>query len=373
MKEIKIKQIFGAHQIYQEIANYPPEGIRYLGVGKETKKGRYYQRKRFKEKINSIAQKLNIPRMMIVKPGEFDLVHSSRGIIPITNKPWVMDIEHVHSFFGLNTQFIQKKFWKRFIEKKLASKNCKAILCHCEATRKSFFHYLNCSKFREKIKILYPSSHIIPLKREKHKKVRILSIISIFNNKSGPQILKAFSKLEKKHKNVELWFKADVPKELKKKYNSKNIKYMEYFGDIIPREKLLKEIYSKCDIFLYPTLADSFGYSLVDALVAKLPIVTTNLFASPEIVENGKNGFIINIPGYDLKEKYSQTHPWKTLTGKKEEKFIQDLVYKLEILIKNKRLMKKMGEESFKKVLKGKFSTYERNKKLKKIYQEALK
>lgn len=359
--------------MYQEIVNYPPKGIEYFGVSKDVEKGEYYQKKKLKEKAGRILHFLKIPRMIILKPGNYDLIHSSRGIIPLTNKPWVMDIEHVHSFFGLNPNLIKNKFWKKFIEKRLASKKCKAILCHCEATRKSFFHYLNCSKFKDKIKVLYPTSHIIPLKKDKHKKIRILSVISVFNNKSGPQILKIFAILEKKYSNIELWIKADVPKYLKKKYNSKNIKYMDYFKKIIPREKLLKDVYAKCDVFLYPTLADSFGYSFIDAMVAKLPIISTNLFANLEVIEEGKNGFITKIPNYLISNGYFQTYPWKKLKGKKEEQFIKDLVINLEKLIKNKNLRETMGKESFKEVFKGKFSIKKRNKKLRKIYEEALK
>lgn len=373
MRPIRVKALFGAWQGYQEIVNHPPEGVKYVGISGETKKGEYYQRKKIKEKVSVLIQKLKIPRIIFIWPGKYDLIHSSRGIIPITNKPWVMDIEHVHSFFGLNPNLIKKKFWKKFIEKRLASKNCRGILCHCEATRKSFYYYLDCNKFKEKIKVLYPASQLFPIKKDKHKKIRILSVISIFNNKSGPQILKAFSELNKRYSNIELWFKADTPITLKRRYLSKSIKYAGYLNEIIPRRNLLEDFYFKCDIFLYPTLTDSFGYSLIDALVAKLPIISTNLFAVPEIVEDGKNGFIIKIPGYDLNKEYSQGHPWTTLKGENEKRFIKDLIINLEKLIKNKKLREDMGKESFKKVEKERFSIEERNKKLKKIYEEALK
>jgi len=373
MKKIKVKAIFGTWQGYQEIANYPPEGIEYLGVSKGTKEGRYYEHKKLREKLGALLQKLKIPRMIPIKPGRFDIIHSSRGIIPLTTKPWVMDVEHVHSFFGLNPKFIKKKFWKKFIENILSKKNCKAILCHCEATRQAFFNYLDCSKFKEKIKVLYPASHIISTKKIKHKKVRFLAVLSLFYQKGGPQILEAFSRIEKKYKNIELWVKSDVTTTLKKEYNSQNIKYTPYFKKIIPREELIKSLYSKCDVFLYPTLCDSFGYSLIDAMVAKLPIITTNLFASPEIVGDKKNGFVIKIPGYQLEKEFVQHHSPTKMTKLDKEQFIKELEDNLEKLIKNKKLREQMGKESFNLVKEGKFSIKERNKKLRKIYEESLK
>jgi len=376
IKKIRVKPIFGNFTFYQEMVKHPPEGIDYLGIDQGVKEGKYYERKKLKEKIGLILQSLKIPRIMPIFPGNFDLIHSSRGIIPLqilSNKPWIMDIEHVHSFFGLNPEFIKNKFWKKFIEFVLSRKNCKAILCHCEATRQAFFYYLDCSKFKDKIKVVYPALHITPIKKENNNKIVILSVISIFNNKGGPQILKAFSVLEKKYKNIELILKADVPEEFKKAYSSKNIKYIGYLTEIIPRDKLLKDLYSKADIFLYPTMSDSFGASLLDAMIAKLPIVTTNLFAIPEIVENGKNGLVFKIPNYHLKKGYVQSYSWKELKNKDERIFIERIIHSLEKMILNKNYRQKMGEISFMRVKKGKFSIEKRNKKMLEIYKKALK
>jgi len=374
-KKIKVKQIFGGHQIYQEIVNFPPKDVEYLNVSNETRGGEYYESKRLKEKLGAMLQKLKIPRMMIVKPGNYDLIHSSRGIIPIqfwNRKPWVIDMEHVHSFFGLNPHLIKNKFLKRFIEKKLESKYCKKVLCHCEATRQAFFHFLDCEKFKDKIEVLYPSSHISSFTREPHKKIRILAIMSIFYGKAGIQVLKVFSKIQKKYPNVEFWIRADVPEELKKKTKLNNVKYMDYFGNIIPREDLIKDVYTKCDIFFYPTLVDSFGYSLIDAMTTRLPIVSTNLYAIPEIVRNEENGIIVKIPGYELSKEYNQTFPWDLLTGKTEDKFVEDCYNALGRLIQNKQLRERMGKSGFERISKGDLSISARNKKLRKIYEESI-
>jgi glycosyltransferase involved in cell wall biosynthesis len=372
MEKIRVKPIFGAHQIYQEIVNFPSEGVEYIGISKETSKGDYYKRKRIKEKIGALLKKLKLPRMTFVRPGDYDIIHSSRGIIPITTKPWVMDIEHVHSFFSLNPDFLRSRFWKRFIEKRLEANNCKAILCHCEATRQAFFEYLDCTRFKDKIHVLYPSSHLINFKREKSNKIRFLSVLSLFYHKGGPQILKAFSELEKRYKNIELVIKADVPEEFKKRFNSKNIMYINFFDNIIPREELIKKYYKEADIFLYPTFCDSFGYSFIDAMVAKLPVITTNLFACPEIVSDGVNGFVVDIPGYKLKPEFIQNSDWKKIKGKKEKVFVDILLDRMERLILDEKLRKKMGNNNFELISLGRFSIKERNNKLKEIYKKAL-
>ena len=373
MKKIKVKPIFGAHQIYQEIANYPPKDVEYLGVSGETKQGQYYQGKKKRRFINHWMQKMKIPRMTLVKAGDYDIIHTSRGIIPLNKKPWVMDIEQFTSFMGLNFDImIKNKFVRKFVERKLASKYCKRILCHCDATRQSFLKYLNCSKFKDKLDVLYPSSHLVNIKRKKSKKITFLLVSSIFEQKGGLFVLEAFSKLNKKYPNIRLHVRADVNPSLIDKYKSSNIKFEPYSGEnILPREELLKKVYSKGDVFIYTTFCDSFGYSLIDALVAKMPIIGTNLFAVPEIVQDKKNGFIVDIPGYKREEWIQEYHLYK-ITEADKKKFIGDLMKVMEKFVKNPSLINKMGMEGYKRISVGDLSLAQRNKKLRRVYEEAL-
>ncbi len=50
------------------------------------------------------------------------------------------------------------------------------------------------------------------------------------------------------------------------------------------------------DIFVLPTLADCFSIASVEAMAAGLPVVTTNVGGISDIVERGRNGFLIE-PG----------------------------------------------------------------------------
>ncbi|PIN95037.1 hypothetical protein COU53_01200, partial [Candidatus Pacearchaeota archaeon CG10_big_fil_rev_8_21_14_0_10_30_48] len=55
------------------------------------------------------------------------------------------------------------------------------------------------------------------------------------------------------------------------------------------------------------------------------------------------------------------------------DKYFSDLTKKVEILIKNPSLRRKMGEAGYMEVKKGKFSIEKRNKKLEKIYRDSIK
>ncbi|MEA3329762.1 MAG: hypothetical protein U9Q06_03380, partial [Nanoarchaeota archaeon] len=55
------------------------------------------------------------------------------------------------------------------------------------------------------------------------------------------------------------------------------------------------------------------------------------------------------------------------------KKIINEIFKKTELLIKNEKLRKQMSKNCVKEIKDGKFSVKKRNKRLKKIYEEALK
>ena len=47
------------------------------------------------------------------------------------------------------------------------------------------------------------------------------------------------------------------------------------------------------DIFVLPSVKEGFPWALLEAMSAKLPVIATTVGAVPEIIEDGKNGFLI--------------------------------------------------------------------------------
>jgi glycosyltransferase involved in cell wall biosynthesis len=48
------------------------------------------------------------------------------------------------------------------------------------------------------------------------------------------------------------------------------------------------------DVFLLSSLWEGFGYVLVEAMASAKPIVALNSSSEPEIVQDGKTGFIVD-------------------------------------------------------------------------------
>ncbi len=111
---------------------------------------------------------------------------------------------------------------------------------------------------------------------------------------------------------------------------------------------------------MYPGYSDSFGFGFLEAMSFGLPIITVDGLNRKEIVDDGKTGFIISRPNKPNENNINID-------------IINELVSKTEYLIKNKKLRKKMSNEGIKTIKSGKFSISERNRKLKRIYEKALK
>ncbi|TSC90613.1 MAG: group 1 glycosyl transferase [Parcubacteria group bacterium Gr01-1014_2] len=75
--------------------------------------------------------------------------------------------------------------------------------------------------------------------------------------------------------------------ELIKKYKLGNSIILA--GQIPEARKFMKAF----DIFVLPSVKEGFPWSVLDAMAAKLPVVTTDVGALPEIIENNKNGILV--------------------------------------------------------------------------------
>ena len=344
---------------YKSLVDSPPKNIEYLNTKKQkgviTKKRKFFLLNSIKKIIRSAnSVGIIIPNVHKSPEGNYDLIHCAHCLSKNENKPWVADIEMMPSFAisGWNSKKGIKK-----VKEILLKENCKRILPWTQDMRSKIISAF--PEIKNKIEVVYPAiPEIKNLKKIKNKKLKIIFVARYFHLKGGLIALEVLEKLRKKY-GIEGIIVSNVPQKLKQKYCNLKI------YDLISQKELFT-LMEKSDLFLYPSAVDTFGFSLLEAMAFGLPTITINTEHTQsrnEIIENNKTGLIL-----DIREKISFDK-----IEKLEEEIISNLVKKTSQLIENKTLREKMSKECINLVKEGRFSIKERNKKLKRIYEKAIK
>lgn len=82
--------------------------------------------------------------------------------------------------------------------------------------------------------------------------------------------------------------------------NHKTIKVSDILWEVwYIDQHIVAQYFNAADIFLYPTLMDSFGLIVAESIACWCPIVTFNIWWVPEIVQHKKNWYIAEYKDYD--------------------------------------------------------------------------
>lgn len=344
---------------YKYLVDNPPQGIGYLNAEKQ--KGVIINKKFFwfsnflKRNIRRLTNKLNlsIPNTHLTKTSQdYDLIHCCHCLSKNKDKPWVADIESEWQLYiGKKTKKSKEK-----VREILTNKNCKKIMPWTQTTANDIIKEF--PEIKDKVEVVYPAVPLPKIKKKKHEGINLLFVGRYFYWKGGFHALEVMDKITKKYDYVKGIIVSEVPGEIRAKYpHNKKI----FFFGLMPQKELF-ELHSNSDIFVYPGYSDSFGFAYLEAMSFGIPIITVDGFARKELIDNKKTGFVIN--------KFEEINP--KIVSPKEEQVINEIVKKAEELIKNKKLREKMSKECIFEINSGRFSIKERNKKLKRIYGEAL-
>lgn len=126
------------------------------------------------------------------------------------------------------------------------------------------------------------------------------SISGIFSRKGLSLLIDAFNYLIKDGCEAVLAIAGEVDKsnesyynELKRKINAYDIKpnviFTGFLTDIYPVMNSVDLVVST------PILPESFGRTIIEAMVCRKPVIASNIGAHPELIKNGVNGLLVGI------------------------------------------------------------------------------
>lgn len=387
MKKVYIDVAGRMHSLYEELIDYPPPGYQFVTKGTSWDKAFSVAAKInvtyvFQERILSKMLPVNLSKAYLErfkKPPEGTALTYATGHLVFRKEPWVVDLEFVTQLTGYSVRHFKR--YKKLIEKILASRHCKKIICWTEAGKRTVLENLNCESFTQKVEVVHLGAPKKNFSKEYAKKeVKLLFVTSAniggqFELYGGKEVLEAFIRLRKKYGNLNLTIRSDMPYSIKRRYQG--IEGLQIIEEIIPWD-LLEAEFQSADIFLFPAYATP-GMVILDAMSYELPIITTDVWANPEMVEDGKTGFVIKKSQRVQYYTENSIPNWGHRTGSRfmksikttDPKVVEELVEKTSILIENPDLRGMMGKAGRGEVESGKFSLEKRNEKLKRIFDEA--
>jgi glycosyltransferase involved in cell wall biosynthesis len=132
-----------------------------------------------------------------------------------------------------------------------------------------------------------------PSTPRKYKVIRFLFLGSISLQKGAPLLLEAWKKLALDR--AELWIVGSPPKHVQLSIHSLcNVK----ITGRVPNTQLPK-LLRRCDVLVLPSYAEGFGLVLLEALASGLPIITTDVTAAPDLIQDGIEGQVITYGNLD--------------------------------------------------------------------------
>ncbi len=141
-------------------------------------------------------------------------------------------------------------------------------------------------------------AHFRPIPKEDNT-FRVIYCGSQSIRKGIGYLLQAFYELKLPH--TELWLIGSSQHETRtvlQKYESPNILQKGTFPEFE-----LHKLYSQGSLFCFPSIEDGFGMVLCQAMSCGLPVICTTNTGGEDLIEDGKEGFIIPIRDVDALKK----------------------------------------------------------------------
>ncbi|MGL5917891.1 MAG: glycosyltransferase family 4 protein [Cetobacterium sp.] len=145
-----------------------------------------------------------------------------------------------------------------------------------------------------------------PKERIPNFKVIFLMIARAFYDKGAREYIEAAEIIKNKGFNAEFWFLGSLGGDLRngidsskmKEYTDKGI--LKYLG----HRKDVENIINTSDCVILPSYREGISKVLLEAASMEKPIIATNVTGCKEIVENGKNGYLVKVKdSIDLSQK----------------------------------------------------------------------
>ena len=245
---------------------------------------------------------------LVPEPG-YDLVHSVNAVPLGTRRPYVISFEN---FLPRVPEDTYIGWLERALQRRLLADvrrgRCLALLAMSDFGRRQFRRQNRDFNGREELErrmqVLYPSIDAVAARPKRHSgRISLLFVGFNVMGKGGPALLRAHERLRARGLPVDTtivstlaWSADDFLGPPSRAYVDRELRRLGAEGVTHHRRLRNDEVLDlmrRSDWFVFPTLHDTFGYVAVEALSRGTPVLATDTCALPEIVEDGRCGFLL--------------------------------------------------------------------------------
>ncbi|MGA2333488.1 MAG: glycosyltransferase family 1 protein [Syntrophales bacterium] len=236
---------------------------------------------------------------------QLDVLHSPANYLPLfNNKRNILTIQHLINYY--HPKFFP--LWKRAIYNPLVKRSAlkaNIVIANSDSTNSQITKRIGVPA--ENIRTIYHGKSPIfkPIEKEivekQLKKFFSISddyilMISTKNPQKNPiEIIRAFAYLKLKYKKplklVQVGLKSSVHERMFDEIEKHKLSAEIFSLGYISHDKM-PVLYNGAQALLFPSIGEDFGLPLVEAMACGCPVITSNIYAPPEIV--GDAGLIVD-------------------------------------------------------------------------------
>lgn len=125
---------------------------------------------------------------------------------------------------------------------------------------------------------------------------RIISVGRLYPQKDQKTMIEAFAKVSEKHPDWKLVIFGEGPEREALEEMIQDPRFMIQDKVCLPgrSENIIDEL-NKSKIFCLSSVYEGMSNALVEAICVGLPVVTTKVSGTEELIKDGENGFIVNV------------------------------------------------------------------------------
>jgi glycosyltransferase involved in cell wall biosynthesis len=357
------------HGMTDEVASNPPEGV-VFGYPKDTGRRPRFLRSPMKCFLRSFDT------------SDYDIIEAALSPV-ITKLPWIgsFDCFQGAMAFSFLRAPIPKPMRRRYLEGLFLKDQCKKIVFWSDAAYQTMLEYggIRHPEVIAKSCVVYPAIRQAEVRRNGSARETFNLLFSgDFFRKGGANVVDAFEQASRRHPELRLRVCSDPDKDfnttdehLREKYLCKIRSNPHILLGRIPRSELIDVILPETDVYLLPTYTEAFGFAILEAMAFGIPVITTNHFAIPEIMQDGESGLMIDIERYETQRMF-RGYRVDSLPEEFHDYVSRQLLERLLFLIESPGERDRLARNGI-EVVRERFSFETRNRQMLKIYQDALR